>query len=121
MSGIGRRNTTKSVVMLIPAAMYQTVKLSKQLCAIEGYRTLIGVQANATRKDWMIFQVTAKPMMQYAARCSHTARKMRWYWSRRLTLTKQSAQMYSSIAEKRHWSCRIESSGPVTHECLPTP
>lgn len=121
MSGIGSAKTMKSVVMLMPAAMYQIVRLSIHVLAMEGKSWLMGTQPNETRMDWTMFHVQAKAMMQNDVRCSHTAGKMRRYWSKRLTLTRQRAQMYVCIAPNNAWSCRTPSSGLASHECLPTP
>lgn len=121
MSGIGSAKTIKSVVILMPAAMYQIRRLSRHLLAMLGYIWLSGTQPNETRMDWTIFHVQAKVMMQSDVRCSHTAGKMRRYWSKRLTLTRHNAQMYVCIAPKSDLSCFWPSSALASHECLPTP
>lgn len=79
MSGIGRRKTMKSVVMLIPAAIYQIVKLSRQRGARLGMKTLTGLQAKETRMDWQMFHVTEKQMIISDTRCSQGAMKIRLY------------------------------------------
>lgn len=93
MSGIGRRKTIKSVVILIPAAMYHIVRLSRQCGARLGTKVLTGLQANDTRMDWATFHETEKHMMTIDARCSQGAMKIRLYWRSRLILTQQSDQM----------------------------
>lgn len=92
-SGIGRRKTIKSVVMLIPAAMYQIVRLSRQRGARLGMKALTGLQANDTRMDCATFHETEKHMMMIDARWIQVAMKIRLYWRSRLILTQQRDQM----------------------------
>lgn len=83
----------KSVVMLIPAAIYQIVKLSRHFGARLGMKTLTGLQAKETRMDCAIFHETEKQMMMSDTRCSQAAMNMRRYWRSRLILTQQRDQM----------------------------
>lgn len=83
----------KSVVMLIPAAMYQMVRLSRQCGARLGIKALTGLHANDTRIDCAIFQETEKQIMIIDTRCNQAAMKMRLYWRSKLILTQQSDQM----------------------------
>lgn len=92
-SGIGIRKTIKSVTILMAAAMYHIVRLSRHLSAKLGCRMVIGTQARVTRADCTMFQTRAKPMIQTDARCSHRATKMRRYCKSRLILTRHKAQM----------------------------
>lgn len=92
-SGIGIKHTTKSVVMLMAAAVYHMGKDGKHRDAQSGSIKLYGIQANDTSMLCITFQTQAKTPMKSERRCSQGAGKMRRYCRSRLSLTKHRAHM----------------------------